>query len=45
MKTINDNKINDRIIEVSFEDEMSEGFINYSKELIENRSIPLFMMA
>ena len=40
MKTINDNKINDRIIEVSFEDEMSEGFINYSKELIENRSIP-----
>jgi len=31
---------NDRIIEVSFEDEMSEGFINYSKELIENRSIP-----
>lgn len=40
MKTINDNKIDDRIIEVSFEDEMSEGFINYSKELIENRSIP-----
>ena len=34
------NKINDKIIEVSLEDEMSEGFINYSKELIENRSIP-----
>jgi DNA gyrase subunit A len=32
--------INDKIIEVSLEDEMSESFINYSKELIENRSIP-----
>lgn len=29
-----------QIIEVALEDEMSEGFINYSKELIENRSIP-----
>lgn len=32
--------VDDFIIEVPFEDEMSEGFINYAKELIENRSIP-----
>lgn len=30
----------DTILEVFLEDEMSEGFINYAKELIENRSIP-----
>lgn len=32
--------VNDRITEVAFEDEMTAGFINYSRELIENRSIP-----
>lgn len=32
--------VNKTVFEVSLEDEMSEGFLNYAKELIENRSIP-----